>query len=213
MVLSKSSYDESYFNPNATGIKYAWGYGEDYRTLFKNTIKYSENDLFPINSQLKKLYDKIKDQPFTNAKVLDIGGAIGFFSTIAKQLFPAIQYDVLDISTWCQTNKLPTVSNFILGDMVTLLQSKQQFKNNGYDLIISRQSLECLTDAELNIVIPELNRISAVKQIHIFSVPSLLNEATVSNNSYNAKTLQQWSLMGFESGTILMDISGNELVV
>jgi hypothetical protein len=215
MVLDKSVYsDTNYWEGGKTGVKLAWGYtGQNgyLESLQKNTFD-GDNDTFAYASALKPYWDKLAGQTFTNAKILLLGGAVGEFADLAKH-FGVGTVDVLDISTWCQANVLPTVDNFFLGDMVTLLQDNQQFKNNYYNVTISKQSLECLTDAELATVIPEINRTTKNKQVHIFSNPDNLNQATKNQNAYNAKTLAEWALMGFESGTILVDITGNEVVV
>lgn len=216
MVLDKSVYsDPNYWEGGKTGIKMAVGYtgiNGYLETLQKNRI--DEGDVFAYSSALKPYWNKLSTQNLTNVKILDLGGAVGVFASIAKH-YNVGTYDVIDISNYWESQGLtdPNVDNFFLGDMVTLLQQNQTFKNNGYDVIISKQSLECLTDAELAIVIPEINRICKTKQVHIFSNPDNLNQATKDQNAYNAKTLAEWALMGFESGTILLDNSGNELVV
>ncbi len=89
----------------------------------------------------------------------------------------------------------------------------QAIKKNAYDVVFSSKTLECLTDAELAIVIPKLNDWCQFQQVHIFSNPDNFNQATIDANAYNAKTLAEWALMGFEAGTILQDNSGNEVVV
>jgi cyclopropane fatty-acyl-phospholipid synthase-like methyltransferase len=70
--------------------------------------------------------------------------------------------------------------------------------NNAYDAIISRGFLNCLTDAELATLIPEMNRVAKRQQVH-----------SVDNDCdplyYNHKSLPDWEALGWESGTVIVD--------
>ena len=219
MVLDKTVYnDANYWDGGITGIKLAWGYtGQNgyLETLQENSLE--EGESIPFNGPARERFDKLVNSggSFTNATVLEIGGATGYLSKIAKHFFPAITYDMIDISTYWSGQIEPTIDTFFNVDVVTKAQEtgQQAFKNNEYDVTISYQTLECLTDAELAIVIPKLNSWTRVQQIHMFSNPDNLNQPTKDANAYNEKTLAEWAAMGFESGTILQDRTGNELVV
>jgi hypothetical protein len=217
MVLDKSVYnDANYWNGGITGTRLAWGYtgiNGYLESLQDNNLVEGESVAF--NGELRKLWDRIQGQSFTNAKVLEIGGATGYLSKIAKYFFPSVTYDMIDISDYWINDIEPTVDTFFNVDVVTKAQETGQnkIKNNAYDVLISRLTLECLTDAELAIVIPKLNDWCSTQQVHIFSNPDNLNQATKDQQAYNEKTLAEWALMGFESGTILQDRSGNEVVV
>ena len=69
---------------------------------------------------------------------------------------------------------------------------------NSWDAIISRGFLDCQTDADLVVMIPEINRICKFQQVH--SVDPWNDP-----EFYNAKTLAQWQALPFESGTIILD--------
>lgn len=220
MVLDKSIYNSAdYWEGGITGTKLAWGYtgiNGYLEELQDNNLV--EGETVAFNGTLRKLWDRIQGQSFTNAKVLEIGGATGYFSKNAKHFFPSITYDVIDLSTYWTTTKPsiePTVNTYFNQDVMERATGSgaNGFKNNDYDVIISRLVLECLTDAELAVLIPKLNAWCRVQQVHIFSNPTNLNQPTKDANAYNAKTLAQWALMGFESGTILQDRSGNEVIV
>jgi hypothetical protein len=196
MVLPKSTYnDPNYWDGGITGVKLAWGYtGQNgyLESLQDNNLVEGESVAF--NGTLRKLWNRIQGQSFTNAKVF---------------------YDIIDISTYWANDIEPTVDTYYNIDVVTKAQETGQgkIKNNTYDVLISKLTLECLTDAELAIVIPKFNDWCSIQQVHIFSNPDNLNQATKDQNAYNVKTLAEWALMGFESGTILQDREGNEVVV
>jgi hypothetical protein len=217
MVLDKSVYsDPNYWIGRDTGTKLAWGYTHYFDSNQESRV--DEGDTFEYNPKSKDQWQKLIDSggSFTNATILDIGGCIGLSGKYIKHFFPALTFDVLDISQWCFDNKIPEVNNFIQADMVVHLplpKNQGGFGNNAYDVTISKQTLECLTDAELAIVIPEINRITKNQQVHTFSIPANLNQSTKDLGAYNAKELADWALLGFESGTILKDTDGNELVV
>ncbi len=219
MVLDKSVYnDVNYWNGGITGTKLAWGYTghKGYLEKFQDN-RLVEGETVPFNGAVREFWDKLvsSGETFTGAKVLEIGGTTGYLSKLAKHFFPSITYDVLEISTFWLGDIEPTVDNYINVDVVTKAQETGQnaIKTNEYDLLISQLVLECLTDAELAIVIPKLNSWTFHQQIHIFSNPDNLNQPTKDLGAYNAKTLAEWATMGFESGTILQDREGNEVVI
>lgn len=220
MVLSKSVYNSAdYWEGGITGVKLAWGYtGINGYLEELNENRKNEVDTFTFNGEFGKLWDRIQGQDFTNATILEIGGATGYLSKIAKHYFPSITYDVVDLSTYWTITKPsiePTVDTYYNEDIIDRAQGtgSNGFKNNSYDVIISRLSLECLTDTELAILIPKLNSWCRVQQVHIFSNPENINQQTITEGAYNLKSLSEWALMGFESGTILRDREGNEVIV
>ncbi len=71
-------------------------------------------------------------------------------------------------------------------------------KRNEWDAVISRGFLDCLSDAELTIVIPRINFICKSKQVHVVDPD---DEAEY----YNVKTLAQWQALPFEAGTVILD--------
>lgn len=220
MVLDKTVYnDPNYWDGGVTGNRLSWGYtGINGYLESEQDNSLVEGESVAFNGTLRKLWDRIQGQDFTNAKVLEIGGATGYMSKIAKHFFPSITYDVIDLSTYWTTTKPSihqTVNNYINEDVVAVAQrtGPTAIKKNAYDVIFSSKTLECLTDAELAIVIPKLNDWCRLQQVHIFSNTANYNQPTKDINAYNGKTLAQWALMGFEAGTILQDLDGNEVIV
>ena len=106
------------------------------------------------------------------------------------------------VDGWCEANKRAEVDTFITGDAPVILQDKQQFKKNSYEVVFSHQFLECLEGSRLSDTITEMNRIAKNQQIHIITesvtdVPS--------QSKYNLQTIDAfWKNQGFESGTILI---------
>lgn len=216
MVLDKSIYsDEEYWNGD-----YPWGYkmSGGYKQTETEPILFPGDEL-PSNPVQRVIWSKI-DNPVSNpilnnAKILEVGAARASLSKLAKRYFPSITYDVIDISTIWAADHEPTVDNYINEDIVTVAQwtGQQSIKNNAYNVILSCKTLECLTDAELAIVIPKLNNWCEHLQFHLVVDPSLFNQAVIDANAYNGKTLAEWAQMGFKAGTILRDTSGNQVTV
>ena len=71
-------------------------------------------------------------------------------------------------------------------------------KKNSWDGIISRGFLDCQTDADLTVMIPEINRICKFQQVHSVDPAN-------DPEFYNQKTLAQWQALPWESGTIILD--------
>lgn len=209
MVLNTSEYNENYFNGRNTGIKLSWGYGD---IIEKGQLnRFDEGDESnPYNPEIKKLYNKWSNIDLTNVDVLDVGGCIGNFAHIGKKLGIAT-WTVLDLNIdgWCEANKRVEVDTFITGDAPVILQNKQQFKKNGYEVVFSHQFLECLENTRLSDTITEMNRITKNQQIHV------ITESVIdipSQSKYNLQTIDSfWKNQGFESGTIL--ISWNTQII
>ena len=69
---------------------------------------------------------------------------------------------------------------------------------NSWDAIISRGFLDCLSDAELAALIPEMNRVCKFQQVHVI-------DQTDDPEFYNQKTLAEWQALPFEAGTLILD--------
>jgi hypothetical protein len=85
----------------------------------------------------------------------------------------------------------------IVAEAVAWLQSPARVRNE-YEAVISRGFLDCLSDAELAVVIPRINFISKKVQIHAI-------DPTDDPEYYNTKTLAQWRALGWEAGTLILD--------
>lgn len=212
MVLDTSEYNENYFNGRNTGIKLSWGYGDIKERGQLNRFDEGQENL-PYNSQIKEQLDLISDLDLSSINVLDVGGCIGNYSHLGKRMGVAF-WDVLDVNIdgWCEANKLPTVDTFITGDARVLLSDKQQFKKNEYDVIFTSQFLECIDDIDLPDLITEMNRITKTVQIHLISTIGSINDIP-SQSKYNLKTLAEWAVLGFESGTRIIDFHTKDVLV
>lgn len=90
----------------------------------------------------------------------------------------------------------PAIANkFIVADARIWVPAQAK---NSWDGVISRGFLDCLTDTELEAIIPELNRICKFLQVHAVD-PS--NDPEY----YNQKTLAEWQALPWEPGTIIVD--------
>lgn len=209
-VLLEADYNEDYFDPITTGTKHSWGYGRSIKDQGQRNEFDEGDEANPYNSTIKKLYDKLSNLNLSNVDVLDIGGAIGNFAQHGKRLGVA-SWTVLDVAAWCQNNITPEVDTFILGDAPVIMKNKQQFKNNGYDVIFTHQALPSFEGTRLADLITEMNRVAKNLQIHILD-ESVTDIPTQSK--YNYQTIDSfWKNQGFESGTYLISITTGQVLV
>ncbi len=212
MVLNNSEYNENYFNGRNTGVKLSWGYADIRESGQLNRFDKGDEPN-PYNARIKSQLKLLTELDLTNMDVLDVGGCIGNYSHLGKKLGVGT-WTVLDLNIdgWCEANKLPTVDTFITGDAKVLLADKQQFKKNSYDILFTSQFLECIDDVDLPDLITEMNSITKTVQIHLISTISHITDEP-SKSKYNLKTLQEWSALGFETGTRLIDFHTLEVLV
>ena len=209
MVLLNTEYNENYYNGRNTGIKLSWGYADiRERGQLNRFDEGKENE--PYNSVIKSQLDLLSGFNFSKIDVLDIGGAVGNYSHIGKRL-GVKSWTVLDynIDGWCEANKLSTVDTFLTGDAKTILPT---MRKNEYEVIFTSQFLECVDDSDLPNLITEMNRISKNQQIHLISTINNITDIP-SKSKYNLKTLAEWSALGFESGTRIIDFHTLEVLV
>lgn len=130
-------------------------------------------------------------------KIIELGCAWGSLTRYLRQLganaygldlaYPISQGIVL----W------PDLAPYlIVADARTWLPTQAR---NSWDAIISRGFLECQSDADLAILIPEMNRVAKFVQVHSTDTNS-------ESEYYNVKTLEQWQTLPFEAGTIIVDM-------
>ncbi len=210
MVLATSRYNAAYFGDTAesSGLKDVAGYTGGYLERAGERYRFDEGqEQSPYNPILKNAVSIGINFDVSNKKILDIGGAVGFVGEYLKDDGASI-YDVLDVSNWCFRHAIPIVDNFLEGDALTILPT---LKNNEYDIIISRQFLDCIDDTNLPTLISEMNRVSKTKQWHW--VTETINRADT-RDLYNLKTIQQWSTQGWDSGTsIISHNTGSSVTV
>lgn len=209
MVLDPSRYNAAYFGDTAEsgGLKDVNGYTGGYLQNGQRNRFDSGDEANPYNPEIKAIIDDIESrQTFNNIDVLELGGSVGFYSEYAKAL-GVRSYDIIDVSNWCFRHKLASVDNFFEADARTALLTRRR---NQYNLIFSKQFLECIDDADLPSLITEMNRVALTKQIHI--VTETINRDDTRDN-YNLKTLAQWATLGFEAGTVLISHNTKQVLV
>lgn len=99
-----------------------------------------------------KLIMKTFSEPFQQLKVLDAGSGRGWLGLFLKELGADIT--CLDYSPWSvQHSVVP--GNALLGDMTDM-----KFKDNSFDLVISRENMEHLTIEQAERAFSELIRVT-----------------------------------------------------
>jgi len=156
-LLQPSEYDASYFDGNTQALRHNAGYSE-YKRWYRNEGENSQGEHF--RDMAKALFDKYQLQ---GKKVLEIGCAKGF---VVKDLrdFGADAYGI-DVSDYAISQCEPEVKDYLtVADARTHLNN---YKANEFEFVFSLRFFECLTDTELDALIPELNRIGR-QQYHRF---------------------------------------------
>ena len=205
MVVNILDFNAAYFGDTkeSNGIKTVYGYSNYLQTGQKNRFDEGKENQ-PYNPILKGLMDKLSGVNLSNISVLDIGGAVGFYSEYGKSL-GVRSWTVLDldIDTWCSRHRISSVDNFISGDAIAVLPT---MRKNEYGVIFSSRFFECIADTDLPDLISEMNRVAKTKQIHIIS-------ETSNPLYYNEHELEWWSNQGFQKGTILISYNTQEVLV
>lgn len=212
MVLSTTEYNENYFNGRNTGVRLLWGYADILELGQKNRFDIGQEGL-PYNGNIKKQLDLLNGIDLTGLTLLDVGGAVGNYASLGKQL-GITTWDILDlnIDSWCQNNVSPDVDTYFTGNALVELANKQTFKANSYDVIFTSQFLECIDDVDLPDLISEMNRVCKTQQVHMITTIGRNGHAE-SQAKYNLKTLAQWGALGFAAGTRLIDFHTLEVLV
>jgi len=181
MVLTTDAYDAAYFGDveASGGLKHIAGYSDYKRTA--NMKNRTDNDTgLPVNS-LRSRYEKLlESQSLVGRTVVELGGGMGHLG--AWGLSKGINWTVVDVSPWCNDNKVVPPANFVLSDALTYLQT---LSNKSVDVIVSSRFLVCYTDADIQILIDEIKRVARVKQVHIV-------DESANPTFYTRKTLEQW---------------------
>jgi SAM-dependent methyltransferase len=163
-------------------------------------VHYTVNPAYCSNPENEVWYQRaqwmIQHGSLVGRKVIELGCAFGSLVRLLRQL-GADAYGIdlswpisQGISLWPEMEPY-----LIVGDARVWLAAQ---KKNSWDAIISRGFLDCQTDADLAIMIPQLNNVCKFQQVHSVDPD---NEAEY----YNHKTLAEWQALGWEAGTIILD--------
>lgn len=131
-------------------------------------------------------------------KVLELGCAFGSLVRHLRQL-GANAYG-LDLS-WPISQGValwPELAPYLIISEAKAYLANPSRRRNEWDAVISRGFLDCFSDADLAIIIPQINFITKLKQVHVVDPD---DEAEY----YNVKTLAQWQALPFEAGTLILD--------
>ncbi len=176
-TLQKYEYDKSYFQGRESRYSHNGGYS-DYDTMQQ------------INEGIaNKLFERFK---LKDKKVLELGCAKGFLIKVLRDLeVEAYGLDFSEFAVNCSE-----VKEFItLGDARHF--KELNFLEDGFDLIVSFNFLECLTEKEIINLVENLNK-KSYQQCHRFNVG-------VNEKFYTRKQYEWWKNLPWKQGTILID--------
>lgn len=158
-VLQPNEYDASYFDGAEQTLRHNAGYSR-YRRWFRMQGVDSQGEHY--KDIAKTLFDKYE---LNGKKVLEIGCAKGF---VVKDLrdFGSDAFGI-DVSQYAVDEAESGMNSFLtVADAKTHLKTYQAKE---FDFVFSLRFFECLTDIELDDLIPDINRISK-QQYHRFGV-------------------------------------------
>ena len=200
-ILQPTEYDIKYFDPknplNTSGLEHVAGYSKysrvQYNQVSTRHVPTLEDSTGTIFGDLCKGMNIMVNSRFIGKKLLVLGCAYGF----EVEGFRALGIDAwgIDVSAYAISQAKPAVLPYLeVADARTKLAT---YKRNSWDYVFSRWFLECMSDADLTTLIPDMNFICKSDQVHIVSTLS-------PPDYYNIKTLQQWRALPFKTGTILI---------
>lgn len=199
-VLNPNEYDISYFDGKKTTYQHNAGYSKYERWQRKN------DDFLPTDQSTGEYWKDLAlrynlDHSLQNKKILEIGCAKGFIIEALRDL--GLEAYGLDVSSYAVNCARDDIKPFLtVGDARTYLTNYKKFE---FDIVFSRRTLSCFTDAELNIIVPELNRISK-SQFH-----SIWPEDN--SEYYNVKTVQQTiDQFPWKVGTVFFESNNLDIV-
>ena len=165
-------------------------------------VHYSVNPAFCTDLANDAWYQRaqkfVEHGGLVGLKVLELGCAFGSLVRYLRSL-GANAYG-LDLS-WPISQGIalwPELQPYlIVSEALTYLNDPSR-KRNEWDAVISRGFLDCFSDADLAVMIPRLNYICKLKQIHVVDPDD-------ESEYYNRKTLAEWQALSFEAGTVILD--------
>lgn len=199
-VLKPNEYDISYFDGKKASLQHNAGY-----TSYDRWPRIN-NDFVPHDQSLgeywKDLALRLKiDYSLEGKKVLEIGAAKGFVVEGLRDL--GVNAYGIDISQYAIDCAREDIKPYLkVADIRTALST---YKNKEFDLVFSRLTLNCFTDAEIAQIVTQINRISLLQAHWIME--------TGNATYYNLKTAQQWKdSFNWQKGTIFIKGNFSEVI-
>lgn len=171
--LQPNEYDASYFDGKSQPLQHNAGYSRYERWYRKN----SENSLGEYWKD--KANGWVGHLVLANKKVLELGCAKGFMVEDMREM--GVDAWGRDISQYCYDQADPAVQPYLSVGSATDLS---QYSNKEFDIIISFRLLECLSDADINLVLDQAKS-KGKRQIHVVSM-------NPNPDYYQQRTLQEW---------------------
>ena len=157
-ALTTAEYDDSYFDGKDATYQHNAGYSEYVRWKRKE----GENSL---GEYWLDYSSKLKEEFSLSGKVLEIGCAKGFVVEDLRSM--GVNAYGLDVSEYAISKAVKKIKPYLyIGDARTYLVN---FADEEFDVVFSLSTLECFTEAELPVLIAEMNRISK-RQFHTLTV-------------------------------------------
>ena len=196
-VLQPSEYNAYYFDGGSQSLAHNAGYRK-YRRWYRRDSGSFPNADQHFDEYWKDIAYKITQRFNLNGKkILDIGCAYGFLVEDLRG-FGVDAYG-LDVSQYAYDQASEIVKPYLtVADARTHLQT---YADNEFWALCSIRFLPCMSDEDLAIVVPEMNRISKY-QVHSIDL-KLLPEY------YNTKTIEEWMALSFAKGTLILPRENN----
>jgi len=176
--MKLEDYNENYFMMNQVRFPDRAGY-----TNYLEKMEQKDNWKFVI--------DPILDFISEDEKVLEIGGACGFFGKYARDR--GVNWYVNDVSKWAYKHKVIDGKYFILSEALELLNN---LRTKSYDYIVTFEFLVCFDETLIDLIL-EMNRV-AKNQIHVINYEG-------AEKYYNIQDVNFWKKLPFKQKTILID--------
>jgi len=159
-LLQPSEYDISYFDGKLGTYKHNAGY-----TVYNRWPRLS-NDFVPTNQSTGEYWKDLAlrynlDHSLQGKRVLEIGCAKGFVVEAMRDL--GINAYGIDISQYAVDCARVDIKPYLrVADVRTVLS---EYASREFAVLFSRRTLSCMTNAEISLMVDQMNRI-AVQQVH-----------------------------------------------
>ena len=196
-VLQPSEYDEMYFDGGSQTYAHNAGYTK-YQRWFRQDPCTFPDVAEHFDEYWKDIaYKAIQKFNLVGKKVLDVGCAKGFLVEDLRS-FGVDAYGI-DISQYAIDCASEAVKPYLtVADAKTHLAT---YRNSEWWVVYSIGFMICMSDANLEIIIPEMNRISKYQFHAINPEPNA--------NFYNVKTMEEWLAYDWDKGIILTPRENN----